>query len=212
MTPFFASVSTSKKTFSLDDSNIIIDGNSIVYGATVDHTTEAFPAVLATLAPFDTNGAIIYNIGVNGQTTPMMISDFPVEVVPMKKYGVSNIYLCLEGTNDLYFGATPEEAFDHINTLCAMAKFAGFDKIATYTIMPRSNSGTPVNFESYRQTFNSYVRSSGFLFDLIDIAADPNLGDPGAELNTTYFNDLVHPTVVGQALIASITKDKLVSL
>lgn len=211
MIAYFNSTSSSKKPLTLTDSNIVIDGNSVVYGATVDHATESFPAVLATLSPFDTNGSVITNLGVNGQTTAQMISNFPVNVVPMKLYGKSNFYLCLEGTNDLYFGGSAEDAYNRLNYLCTIAKFAGFEPF-TYTVMPRSNAGTPPDFETKRQALNGFLRAKPFLFGLIDIAADANLGDPGAETNATYFNDLVHPTALGQALIASITHDFLVSL
>jgi lysophospholipase L1-like esterase len=208
---FTATLSLASVPLALANANIICDGNSL----TIGQGGTPYPTQLAGLAPFSTNGAAFSNIGVGGQTTPDMAADYDSQVVALYNAGKqNNIYVCWEGINHLYYNATTTQAYEAIRDLCLRARMTGF-YVVVGTLTPRSNSGTPADFETKRQEVNTLLRSNWRTFagELADFAADARIGDAGDELDTTYYtSDKVHLNTTGYGVVAAIVKDTLLRL
>ncbi len=118
---------------------------------------------------------------------------------------VPHLLLAHGGTNDLYFGATAAQTITRIQTYWAARQAFGWQTVA-YTILPRSNAGTPGSFATDRATVNTWIRANWHTYcaALADLAVDPTIGPDGAETNPTYYMDLVHPTAAGAAIAAGI--------
>lgn len=180
----------------------IFDGDSITIGnGSTGGQTYPYQAQtqLGTVGTYQ-------NIGVSGQTVVQMSSDAATQVDPVySSTRTSNILSLLGGTNDLYFGANGLTTYNNIVAYSQARRLAGF-KVIVNTILPRSNSGTPLTFETDRQTINTLIRSNWTTFadGISDIASDSRIGDAGDETNTTYFSpDKVHLTNTGYGVIAN---------
>jgi lysophospholipase L1-like esterase len=116
---------------------------------------------------------------------------------------VAHIWL---GTNDLYYSVDPATVLVALQKIWAQCRSLGM-KVIAYTILSRSNSGTPGTFNTNRATLNAAIRACVGQYDyLVDVAADATIGPNGAETNTTYFqSDLVHMTNAGLQIVANLT-------
>lgn len=146
------------------------------------------------------------NVAVSGQTTLNMIARGPTFVDPLHTTKPVNVLVVWEGTNDMYFGATPEEAYAHLISYAAARKADGW-KIVVLTIMPRAGLYTRPDFEVVRQQFNTLLRANWQTFadQFADIALDPRFGAPGAQEDTMYFEDETHLTQYGISEMAHLT-------
>ncbi|MDJ1494144.1 SGNH/GDSL hydrolase family protein [Cytophagaceae bacterium DM2B3-1] len=177
---------------------LYFDGNSIVYGQGV---TTPFP--ITTVANLGYEGYLQFNFGVSGQTTAMMQSDVSTQILNFFTDYQKSIYIPFEITNDLALGGTATDAYNRYVTLCQTAKAKGF-KVVACTVLPRSDGGG--SFETNRQTVNTNIRTNWATFSdgLADFGADTTIGVVGADSNTTYYQDGVHPTQAGHNILASI--------
>lgn len=178
---------------------IICEGDSITVGV---GGSPNYPQQLGTLLGA---GWDVVNVGGNSETIAQMLGQAATQVDPL--YDLTrarNICAIFAGTNDFYFGASVASVEADYQAYCEARQSIGFELIA-FTIMPRSEAGAPLDFESKRQAFNTWLRVNylNFADRLVDIAADPRMGDAGDETDTTYFADLVHPTTTGYGVIAS---------
>lgn len=159
----------------------------------------------------------IHNVAASGQALyPTMIEDASHQVdTKLLGNNYRNIAVLWAGTNDIFFDPSIDVSALHesIKDWCYGRKAAGFQVIVC-TITPRSDQGTPGNFEEDRQAINDMIRSHYFEYadGLADIAANPNIGDADDELDTMYYYDKVHMTELGYAIVANIVKDSIVKL
>lgn len=185
---------------------LIFDGDSITVGA---GAATPYPTQLLATLGIATNDWI--NVALSGQTTTNCFSDFDTQIWPYTNSG-DPIYIIWAGTNDLKLGGTAATTWTGIQALAARARTCGF-KVVQLTILPRSDAGTPGSFEADRQTVNTNIRNNSTLFDAIaDVGADPTIGDAGDETNATYYQDLVHLTTAGNAIVAGLVQTALSGL
>ena len=85
-------------------------------------------------------------------------------------------------------------------------KTAGYAVAGMCTLTPRNDG---VMTEPNRTTYNSTLTGAGWaaangIDYIIDLASQATMGNPATCSNTTYYQDGVHPTEVGYALLAPI--------
>lgn len=186
---------------------LVLDGNSLMNTSLQVRITNCLAGNCAAGTPLESQW-VVQNFGVSGQTTPQMLADFSTQVAPLYNANRSkNIYVMWEATNHHYVNpsVTASQAFDSILTLCQTAQAVGFDVVIP-NVLPRSNSGTPSDFETWRSSFNSLLASNEatYGYKLADVAGNTTIGDAGDETNTTYYSDLVHLTDAGNNIVAPI--------
>jgi lysophospholipase L1-like esterase len=118
---------------------------------------------------------------------------------------VKNVVVAWEVTNDLYGGASADDAYNRIVQYCQERRAAG-PQVVVVPALPRSNPGTPIDFETKRQDVNTRLRNNwpSFADAFADVAADPRIGDAGDETDTEYYVDRVHLTTTGKTAVAEI--------
>jgi len=80
--------------------NIVFDGNSLVYGYQASSSAKSMPSQMAALPPL--NGAVqVSNIGVSGQNITQMRSRGAAQADARYAAGKKNILLAWEGTNTI---------------------------------------------------------------------------------------------------------------
>lgn len=105
-------------------------------------------------------------------------------------------------------GTTPP-AYADLVTVCTALRDQGWI-VGVGTCLPRSDLANAADIPKFYRIFqeiNALVREHypEFASFLVDIAADPRFGVPGAELDTTYFNaDKVHMNDVGYEAMADL--------
>jgi len=183
--------------------NIVFDGDSITAGA---GSTGSGRYTLVTTAALHGNPTTV-NLGIYGQDVSAMLAKATTAVDPLFDPNKANVCSVFGGTNDIYHSTANTAAVIYANLVAygQGRRAAGF-KVIAYTVTPRSNAGTPVDFETRRQALNALIVAgwSSFADALVDIGNDPIMGPAGAETNTTYYADLVHPTNAGHARIAGL--------
>jgi lysophospholipase L1-like esterase len=136
-----------------------------------------------------------------------MSADASTQIDPFCAAG-NSVLLAMEGTNDMYFGASATTAYQNLAAYYAARKAAGCIVVA-YTILPRSEAGVPVDFETSRQALNALLRSNHPWADaLVDIGGDTSIGQSGQETGVMYL-DRVHPSTLGHSVIARLTVQAL---
>jgi lysophospholipase L1-like esterase len=199
---------------------IVFDGNSL----TADRGTASinYPQQLAEM---ETIRAKYKNFAKSSQTTVDMIEDASTTVDHLYDPSKKSILVAWEITNDLFFGATPETAYANFVEYCQQRKAVGW-RVVVINVLPRSNEGTPTNFEKSRKAVNQKMREDfpdktnnptvyrsgekgGYADFLVDVDSIPELGNPGSEKNTIYYPDLVHLTTYGYTLIANSVKNSI---
>lgn len=191
---------------------IVFSGNSIVAGqgvtAGVDDFTTVALSLVNTPAAWKTPHFRAYNVGIGGQSTAQMLLGDPVRVDrKLSAYHPANVVVLFEGTNDLYYGATPATALANLLAAYSARRAACPGcKVGVGTILPRSNPGTPGTFNADRATVNAGLRSA-LGANVIDFAADPTMGPDAASENLTYYPDKCHPSTAGHAILAQIAAD-----
>jgi lysophospholipase L1-like esterase len=182
---------------------VVYDGNSMTVGLGVSVN---YPLVCGGL--IGRTSYISISVAISGYTTTQLASDASVRVEGLytnNQYIAKRICCFWEGTNELYFGVSAATAYANIVTYCQARRTAGW-KVVILTILPRSNAGLPVDWETSRQTVNANIIANWATFAdaLADVAADSRIGDAGDSDNTTYYLDKVHMTVSGYAIVAPI--------
>lgn len=199
----------------------VCDGDSITSGLGLT-ATEAYPWVLGTNLGLDWK---IVNVGVSGQELDDMESDAAASIDTLFDAGnAANVVVCFGGTNDFYFNASTATVQTRFQTYCESRQSAGW-RVVACTMLPRGDfAGTSTlpgdaaaqeaEFESRRATFNTWLSANWRTFAdaLADLAADTNLGDDGDEDSGTYYQDTVHPTAAGMAIIAGIVESAVLPI
>lgn len=186
--------------------SLVLDGNSLT-------AFVGYPGMLpALLRPGFTT--TIINYAVSGQTTINMLSDAVTQIdTTANKAKSYNILFMWEGINDLFFGATANAAYNRIVEYCNGRRAYGF-KVLVGTLTPRTNAGTPSDYEAKRLEVNTLIRANYTTFSdgMVDIGGDANLGATGASNNTTYYYDLVHMTTAGNQIVAGLVASTVNSI
>lgn len=174
------------------------------------------------------------NVGVTGDTTTQLIVSSAAGAGTGVANGrltrwfnmgrAANACFFWEITNDLSntvdgVGNNPVAAFNNVVTYCQTRQAEGYITIV-FTCLPRNVAG--LNFEqnrldvnaAIRQLFlaggttvinsNTYTAASGFASALVDVGADPTIGQTGQYTNATYYAaDGIHLTPAGYAIVVN---------
>lgn len=96
---------------------------------------------------------------------------------------------------------TPSEWVDSLKNYCLARRAAGWNHINICTLLPRTTSG----FNANRAVVNSLIKADSSFWDsLTRLDEDATMGPDAAASNTTYYGDGVHPTTVGNDIIAPL--------
>jgi lysophospholipase L1-like esterase len=120
---------------------------------------------------------------------------------PLRGSGL-NVAVVWAGTNDLAgHHETPQQIFSVLRQFSRNERRLGF-KIFVMTMISR------VEDDQDKNPYNAMIRAfcSDFADGLIDVAANPALGANGAYKNPEYFQDGIHLTDKGYALVGSIVQ------
>jgi lysophospholipase L1-like esterase len=193
--------------------NIVCDGNSLTAGSGANNAT-AYPPQLETLLRATGRNDCVSNIGIGGQVTTAMTAKAAAHIDANWEGSPQKIVVAWECTNDLFFGTSAATAYSNFVSYCQARRAAGAQVVAV-TVLPRSDAGTPGTFEASRQTVNTNIRANWATFAdaLADVAADTRIGDPGDELDTTYYTaDKVHMNSTGYGVVAEVVKNAILTL
>lgn len=131
-----------------------------------------------------------------------------------------NILFEWGGTNDVTQGQrTSAQIYGDIKAYCQARKTAGVPVVVAMALMPRNvpsqettraaiNASLRADFNVATANPRIFKPAGGITYAdfFIDIGADPDLGLPDSELNTTFFVDTVHLTSAGLAIVAAYAK------
>jgi hypothetical protein len=173
---------------------VICDGNSITDAE--GNGTIAYTRYLAESVPT----LRVVNAAVAGQTTPYLTERAPVYIDRL--YEEDAIVIIWELSNDLIGNDNETTTLNHLITYCQARLAMGF-RVIVGTCLPRS---VPVSatFEGHRLGLNTTIRAqyTAWSNGLMDVGADAIIGATGASTNMTYYQDGVHLTSVGEAIVA----------
>jgi lysophospholipase L1-like esterase len=179
---------------------IVFDGDSLTAGS---GATDPYPSQFARMWP----GPLSWiNFGIGGQRMQDMLANAPRQVDPLYNPRIGRcVVVAWGGTNDLaLWKHSPQVVYTSVRDYCLGRLRAGFE-VVVLTTLPRSDIKSYPGFEPNRQDLNYLIRCNWreFADALADVAADPKLGESGAELNQEYFNpDRVHLNNDGLGLVA----------
>lgn len=174
--------------------NIVIDGNSLSIAVNGVPAYASFLDVPTT------------NVARGGQTTRDMLAQFD-DVSAAFRRGRRNVLVAWEGTNDLYFGASVDEAAAHLLEYRRRAQSAGWE-VVMLTILPRASVPDPKQFEVQRLALNRALRRARV--PLVDVGADAEMGAFQAVFRPVFYQiDRVHLSERGARRIASLVAPAL---
>jgi len=206
---FKASRYNSHQSSDLLNANVVCDGNSLTYGKAGNADGKTFPVLLEESSLAKDFNLKVINKGINAQTTPQMSADYDTDISPMKNKQVTNILIAWECTNDLYFGANVQQAYDHFVSYCKKARMDGW-KVVVMNTLPRGqlkNDGTPiVRYNAELDSVNSLIAANwqDFADAYADLRKDKRLTDYN---DTTYFaKDKIHLVEKGYQVVAEKLK------
>ena len=199
--------------------NAVWHGDSLTYGENGSNpgTTAAtrLAVVLNALGP-TWQGT---NYGNPGHTITQMISELGSYVDGLYDPAKQNNYLIAQGGhNDIVQGADAATVISRIQSYCSAALAANPWKIIWSTEPPAGDPGIyPSNFDSVRDTVNSYVRQNWRSLGIAavsDFALDFQMGLDGCEYNSIYYgnSDFTHPTDAGYTIWGNFDLGAVVSL
>lgn len=198
----------------LNNAVIVCDGNSLTFGfASTNPTIDSYPAVMQTLSPLSTNGAVISNVGVTGQSTENMEDRAAANVDVLYNPSVNSLVVAWEGGNDIYAHGDVTFAYNNYVDYMLARMNVGFKTIAV-TCPPRGQSSSfgdsEVVYNGKLQAFNSLLLANYkvFAIGIVDPATDSRFQGYSPDY---YFSDLVHYTDLGYAAIAGLVRDVLVT-
>ena len=179
---------------------VVWDGGSIISGHGADPGYE-FPVQTLAVVP---RACRSYVSSTGSAKIADMLAEAPTEV-DARFDPSADLNLCLVqvGGGDLRRGTTAAQVYDALRTYCLARRAAGF-RVLVLTVLP---SNRPETFEALRLAYDAMLRDGwrGFADGLVDIAADPRIGDTGDELDGQfYLGDQLHLTNAGNAVMASV--------
>lgn len=179
---------------------VVWDGGSIIAGHRADPAFR-FPVQTLAMVP---RACASYMSASAGARIADMLAQAPYEVDARRDpYADLNVCLILAGGGDFRAGADPATEYAALREYCLARRAAGF-RVLALTVLP---SNRPATFEAARLAFDAMLRSGWDTFadGLVDIAADPRIGDTGDELDRQfYWDDQLHLTNAGNAVMASV--------
>lgn len=174
---------------------VVCDGNSLTQG--VGGT--AYPTQLDALC---SSAVVTTNIGVSGQTTANMTSDYLTQVRPLSSSRAArNVLVLWEVRNAMFGGVLPRAAVDELWTLADRAVISGWQ---TYvgTVIASVEAGSLTDAKIAEA--NGYIRAEAGSHgvSVVDFAADSRLSDENV---TTYFDaDKIHLNTTGYGVVAAL--------
>ena len=179
---------------------VVWDGGSIISGHGADPGYE-FPTQTLSLVPrFCTS----FVSSTGSAKIADMLATAPTEVDAHYRPNADlDLCLVLAGGGDFRAAADPGYVYDGLKAYCLARRAAGF-KVIVLTVLP---SSYPITFEASRTVFNERVRTTWMQFadGLVDIAADPRIGDSGDNLDQQFFlADALHLNTAGNAVMATV--------
>jgi len=218
LTLLFAAFSLTSTSAQSVKGQVVCHGDSLTWGSNASSgggtaTGTTYPGVIAqTLGP----DWRVTNVGTGGWTVDLLTGEAPRKVDPLFDTSLSkNILIIFAGTNDL--GGrheTAKEAFDKLTAYCSARKAVHPWKILVVTppvaAYPRVY---PPDFDSQMVQYDALIRRNwkSFADGIIDVAADPRFGAPGAEYNTAFFkaSDHTHLTDAGYSIVGNDAVDAI---
>ncbi len=157
-------------------------------------------------------GVAWVNVAVIGATTGYLAGLAPVQVDTLRKIpGPLHLMVFWEGTNDLSYGASVDSAVDMLRAFVANRRAVGWQVIVA-SVLPRVPAQiTPEDFESRRQTYNTWMRghwreiADGF----VDVASDVGIGTVGANFGPYYMDDEIHLRTTGEVRVATLMRPEI---
>jgi hypothetical protein len=180
---------------------ICVDGDSISagYGSGVEYSTLA-------AAEMQSGFGTMTNIAVSGETFATMLSNIPSNVVPVINAAISAKQIpmcsCFAGTNDIVASASASAVYTTATNYFETCKTDGAKYCFAWTILPRSGFA---GFEATRLSFNSMLLAGYSSIEVdyvVNVGADPSLGNVNATSNGTLYLDGIHPTAFGDQILA----------
>lgn len=167
--------------------NVVLDGNSLcveLYG--VRSIADYIPRASA-------QAITLTNVALAGASTTQLIPVAAAKVDALKTVEGPNVLIFWEGSNDLYYGLTPEAAYANLRTYLIARRAAGW-KVAVMSLLPRWNSETPATFEASRQYVNYMLRRYwlDYADALIDVGADHIMGETQTIWNAQWYQSFDH--------------------
>ena len=152
-------------------------------------------------------GISIHNVSVSGQWMLTGLGRRETDLFRFHDPRHTSVLLIQQGTNDLSGGGSARHLYDNVlKPFVALSQAAGF-YVAVDTILPRKDAGWMANpeFERQRLDYNQLVRANSIGAEaVIDIAADPEIGDRSDPATSPHFADALHPRQSGQERLAKI--------
>jgi lysophospholipase L1-like esterase len=151
---------------------------------------------------FATGGAVVDTVAARAQRVDRALA---------RRSGVRNVLVVWIGTNDLGFGADPAAVHEQLRAYAEARRAAGWT-VVVGTLLPRAFLTDVPGYEARRQAFNDLVRSQweGYADGLADVAADEQLGRPGAQDDRTWFlADRTHLNDAGRRVAAAVFTETL---
>jgi hypothetical protein len=188
--------------------NVVLQGESILSGFLQD-AGQSIAQIMHTMLP---NSAKIMNLAGSGQTVAQMVTNYAANTAPAyNATDACNILVVNPGANDIWAAATDVQVEASITSLVAAAKATGWT-VFVLTEVCRSGTGGQI---AYKDAVNVWLRAGNAvpLSNLIDVAADPNLGSATACVNQIYYrSDATHVNNnAAAAMAAYIAKAVLAS-
>lgn len=192
--------------------NLVAVGDSITVGF---GATQPFPATIATALSSIASNQGVNGIGWNynpGGTTggSSLINTAATNVDPLfaadSCVGIAQrpVLLLFAGTNDLFYGATPAQAYSSFQTYLSNRISFGWqvERIIVATILQRSGD-TVADRDAFNALIVAGATTSGY--GLVRLDLDVNIGCSSCNTNLTYFQaDQVHPNNTGLQIIANL--------
>ena len=190
---------------------LVAHGDSITYGYNLSPQSLAYPNLLATdetaaLTPTSSHnyGDILAGFIVAGISGYTLDQSAPIWVDPYAMTPGARLII-FAGTNDLNQpGETGASVFAEFVTYFNARLAAGWSasNIIVAEALPRNASAPD---EANRLAYNALLAANAptYGYQEAPLGTDTVMGQTGQWSNTTYYQDGVHPTAVGQALLAS---------
>ena len=186
---------------------IVFDGDSLTAGSNAHNP---YPSQLMAAWP---RRIPWVNLGIGGQPLSHMLNNAPQNVDPLYRDGEGQeVVVIWGGTNDIaLWNHAGDEVYSDLREYAEGRHQRGY-RVVVLTMLPRSDSYAPPDFEARRQAVNEKIRAGweGFADLLVDVAADQRIGRQGAERDMVYYtSDLVHLNDTGHGVVANLVRTGL---
>jgi lysophospholipase L1-like esterase len=193
---------------------LVFEGDSITKG---DGSGNPYPSQVAGLLTADDISISWHNVAINSSNIANMIARASNLVEPYfhpEVVDVPQVLILFGGTNDLRDGESAATVISRTESYYNARKARGW-KFVEVGMLPRTQVGLPADFETKRQAIRTdrlskytiptayaavWQNADGNFY--IDLGADITIGDDGDQNSTAYYQDKVHLTAAGCAIVA----------